>query len=369
MMRPKISTLQTVSIVINAIAPTAVLTVPGVAIGFAKNDGWIAGLIAAAAGVIVAIAMAAICRGNPGLLFLEWIESRLGKPTGICIGVLLGVYYFNAFCMIVREFANFIEGMVLEETPIIMLVVIMVAVSAFSVAHGIEAIARSSALVLLLICVIIPTSVGLNFDDINLKRLMPFFDAGAVRIGLAVIPQFLWLSEVSILLIIQPYMKYPTSVMRASVIGSIGSSFQMMLVTIISISIFGAEVVRMMSYPLFNTVSIVEVGEFLERIEIFTISIWGMTMYVKMAVFLFGALHCFTHALRLKSSMHALFSISLLAIVTTVVTWPRNTELGRFVMVESFPFFTLFNLIVPACIAIGLLATRARGSAKGEQTP
>jgi spore germination protein (amino acid permease) len=368
-MKREISTLQTVAIVINAITPTAVLSVPGVAIGFASNDGWIAVLIAAAAGVIIAIAMAAICRRNPGLLFLEWIESRLGTATGIFIGVLLGVYYFNAFCMIVREFANFIEDMVLDETPIVMLIVVMVAVSAFSIAHGIEAMARSAALVLYLIMIIVPISVGLNFDDINFKELLPFFDAGATRIGLATIAPLLWLSEVSILLIVQPYMKYPKSVMRASVIGSIGSSLQLLLVTVISTSIFGADVVRMMSYPLFNMVGIVEVGEFVERIEIFTISVWGMTMYVKMAVFLFGAVHCFTHALRLKSSMHVLFSISLLAVATIIVTWPRNTEHGQYVMIESVPFFTLFNLIIPACIAIGLLATRGRGAAKGEQAP
>ncbi|MBD3920865.1 endospore germination permease [Paenibacillus sp. PR3] len=368
-MKPEISTLQTVAIVINAITPTAVLSVPSATIGFASNDGWISVLIAAAAGVIIAIAMAAICRGNPGLLFVEWIESRLGKTAGILIGFLFGVYYFNAFCMIVRQFANFIADMVLDETPIVMLIIVMVAVSAFSIAHGIEAIARSAALVLLMVIIVIPISIGLNFDDINLKRLLPFFDAGAARIGLATISPILWMSEVSILFIVQPYMKYPKSVMRASVIGSVGSSVQLLVVTVMSVSIFGAEVVRMMSYPLFNTVGIVEVGEFLERIEIFTVSVWGMTMYVKMAVFLFGSVHCFTHALRLKSSTHVLFGISMLAIVTTIVTWPRNTELGQFVIVDSVPFLTLFNLIIPACIAIGLLVTRGKGAEKEAQTP
>lgn len=364
-MKPEISTLQTVAILINTITPTAVLSVPSVAIGFAANDAWISILIASAAGVVIAIVMAMICRGNPGLLFVEWIESRFGKVVGMLVGLLIGFYYFNAFCLIVRQFANFIADMVLDETPVIMLIAVMVAVAAFSVAHGIEAIARSAALILLMVILIIPVSVGLNFDDINLKKLLPIFDMGAARIGLATISPIGWLSEISILLIIQPYMKRPQSAMRAGVIGSLGSAAQLLIVTIMSVSIFGSEVVRMMAYPLFNTVGIVEVGEFLERIEIFTVSVWGMTMYIKMAVFLFASMHCITHAFKLKSNRHVLFGICVLAIVTTIVTWPRNTELGNFVIVDSIPFLTLFNLILPVCIGFGLLATRGSDRKKG----
>lgn len=367
-MKPEISTLQTVAIVINTITPTAVLSVPSVIIGFAGHDAWISVIIAAVAGVIIAAAMAAICSANPGLLFVEWLEVRFGRMVGMAVGLMLGVYYFNAFCMIVRQFANFIAEMVLDETPIVMLIVVMVGVAGFSIAHGIEAVARSAALVLLMVILIIPISVGLNFDDINLKKLLPFFDAGAPRIGLATISPIAWLSEISILLIIQPYMKKPKSVMRAGVIGSLGSAAQLLLVTVMAVSIFGAEVVRMMSYPLFNTVGIVEVGKFLERIEIFTVSVWGMTMYVKMAVFLFASMHCITHAFRLKSARHALFAICMLAIVTTIVTWPRNLELGHFVIVDSIPFMSLFNMILPLCIGFGLLVTRGRDSKKGARS-
>lgn len=368
-MKPKISTFQTVAIVVNTIAPTAVLSIPGVAVGFAANDGWISVAIAAAAGIVIAIAVAMICRRNPGLLFIEWIESQFSRTVGVIMGLLFGMYYFNAFCMIVRQFANFVSDMVLDATPIFILIGVMVAVAAFSIAHGIEALARSAALVLLLVILVIPISIGLNFDDINLKKLLPLFDNSAAQIGLATISPILWLSEVSILLIVQPYMKHPKKVMRASIIGSVGSSIQLMLVTIMSVGIFGSRVVRMMSYPLFNTVGIVEVGKFLERIEIFTVSVWGMTMYVKMAVFLFASMHCLTHALRLKSNGHVLWGLSMLAIVTSIVTWSRNTELGQYLIVDSVPFLALFNIVIPAVIAVGLLVTRRSDRDKEAPTP
>ncbi|PWW08286.1 spore germination protein KB [Paenibacillus cellulosilyticus] len=367
-MKPEISTLQTVAIVINTITPTALLSIPSVTIGFAANDAWISVLIAAVAGVIIAITIAAICKTNPGFLFIEWMENRFGRIVGMVVGLLLGVYYFNSFCMIVRQFANFIADMVLDETPIVMLIAVMVGVAAFSIAHGIEAVARSAALVMFMVILVIPVSVGLNFDDINLKKLLPFFDAGTSRIGLAAISPIGWLSEISILLILQPYMKNPKSVMKAGIIGSLGSAAQLLIVTVMAVSVFGSEVVRMMSYPLFNMVGIVEVGKFLERIEIYTVSVWGMTMYVKMSVFLFASVHCITYTFRLKSIRHTLFSISLLAIVTTIVTWTRNLELGRFVIVDSIPFLSMFNIILPLCIGFCLLVTRGNNSKKGAQS-
>lgn len=364
-MKPEITTPQTVSIIINTITPTAVLSIPGVAIGYAANDAWISMIIGGLVGILMAVLIAMVCKANPGQPFVDWLESRFGKPLGIMIGLLFSVYYFNTFCMIVRQFANFISDMVLDQTPLYMLVGIMVLVAAFTVLHGLESVARASFIVLLLVMFVLPVSVCFNYDDINWRRLLPMFDTGAVRIASAALSPLGWLSEVSILLVLAPYMKRPSSVTRAGVIGSIGSSVQILLVVAVSITIFGPKLVPMMSYPFVNMVGIVEVGKFLERIEIFTVSVWGMTMYVKMAIFLYAALHCLSRSLRLRSEGHVLTGFSLLAIVTTVAAWPRNAELGYIAATESLSFLILFNVGLPALIGIAAIATRWNGSRKG----
>ncbi|MWC30559.1 GerAB/ArcD/ProY family transporter [Paenibacillus sp. MMS18-CY102] len=368
-MKPAISSLQTVSLINNAITPTAVLAIPGVMIGQAHNDAWISGILAGVASVVIAALIAMICKANPGLPFVVWMENRFGRPIGMVIGILSCLYYFNAFCMIVRQFANFMGDLVLDETPLIMLVGIMVAVTAFTVAHGIEAIARSSFVVLLLLTIVIPFSIAINFGDMNVNRLLPLLDADPISIVSASITPFGWLSEVSILFILSPYIKKPASLVRLSVIGVLSSAALVILVTVMAISIFGPRLVPMMSYPFFNMVGIVEVGKFLERIEIFTVSVWCMTMYIKMAVFLFASVQCLSHALHTHTSRHVLIGISMLAVVTAVAAWPRNAEIGFLGSIGAVPFLFLFNIGMPIAIGLGLLVTKNGQSKKGAPAP
>lgn len=359
-MRPAISTLQTIALIQSAITPTMVLAVPSVMVTIAKHDAWISGIIAAFIGMVMALGIAMMCRVNKDQLFVAWMESRFGKPIGITIGLLIGIYYFNSFCVIVRAFANFVSDIVLDSTPLFMLTGIMVLVAAFTVMQGIEAVARSAFMVLLLIMIIIPVSVYVLYADVRFERLIPVFDTSMARIAIATFPPIGLLSEVSILLLITPYMKKPAHGLRASLFGSLLGSSQLVLVILLSLTIFGQQLVPLMSYAFVNVMSIVEIGEFLERIEIFTVSVWFLTMYIKLAVFLFAAVHCISHSLRLQSERHAVIGLGLLAVATSAGEWPRNMEGTFMTTLVNMPVLLLMNIALPVLIALGLLVTRGK---------
>ncbi|MGO4109656.1 GerAB/ArcD/ProY family transporter [Paenibacillus sp. YAF4_2] len=367
-MKPAISTTQTVALIQSAIAPTMVLAIPSVMVSIAQHDAWISGVIAGIVGLLMALIIAAISKANKGQYFVEWLEGRLGKPIGIAIGIMLGIYYFNNFCVIVRVFANFVSDMVLDETPLFMLVGMMVVVTVFTVLQGIEAIARSAFMVLLLILIVVPVSVFILYTDIDFKRLIPVFDTSAARMAVASLPPIALLSEVSVLLILTPFMKKPASAIRAGLFGSLLSSSQLLLVILLALTIFGPQLVPMLSYTFVNVMAIVEVGEFLERIEIFTVSVWFLTMYIKLTVFLFAGVHCLTHSLRLKSKHHVLLGLGLLAFVTSAGEWPRDLESG-YKNLANMPQLLIINVGLPILIALGLLVTRGKRKQGGKQRP
>lgn len=364
-MKPAISTLQTVALIQSAITPTIVLAIPSVMVTIAHHDAWISGVIATIAGMIMALGIALLCKANKGQLFVEWMESSFGRPVGIAIGLFVGIYYFNSFCVIVRTFADFIADIVLDSTPLFMLAAIIVVVTAFTVMQGIEAIARSAFLVLLMIVLIVPISVFVLYADIDFKRLIPLFDTSAARLAIASFPPIGLLSEVAVLLLINPYMKNPAHGVRAGLLGTLLGSSQLVLIILLSLTIFGQQLVPFMSYAFVNVMSIVEVGEFLERIEIFTVSVWVLTMYVKLAVFLFAAVHCLFHSLRLRSERHTVIGLSVLAIVTTAVEWPKNMESTLMTTLVNMPVLLITNIALPILIAVGLLLTRGRRKQQG----
>lgn len=364
-MKPAISTAQTVALIQSAITPTMVLALPSVMVSIAHHDAWISGIVAAIVGLVMALGIAMIGRANKGQLFVAWMESRFGRPIGVTVGIMLGIYYFNAFCVIVRTFANFVSDIVLDATPLFLLTGIIVLVAAFTVMQGIEAIARSAFMVLLLIMVIIPVSVFILYTDISFERLIPVLDTNLVRIAIASFPPIGLLSEVSVLLLIIPYMKKPASGLRASLIGTLLGSSQLVLVILLALTIFGQQLVPLMSYAFVNVMAIVEVGEFLERIEVFTVSVWFLTMYIKLAVFLFATVHCLFHSLRLHSERHTVIGISILAVATTSGEWPRNMNTGMMATLVNMPVLLIMNIALPVLIAIGLLITRGKSKQQG----
>lgn len=365
-MKPAISTMQTVALIQSTITPTMVLEMPSMMVSIAHHDAWISGVIAGIVGILMALVIAAISKANTGQPFVEWMESCFGKPIGIAIGLLIGLYYFNSFCVIVKIFVNFVSDIVLDETPLFMLAGLMVAVSAFTVFQGIEAIARSAFMVLILILIVLPLSIGILYTDIDFKRLIPLFDTSAARMSIASFPPIGILSEVSILLLLTPLMKKPESVVRAGIMGSILGSVQLVIVILLALTIFGPQLVPLMSYTFVNVMAIVEVGEFLERIEVFTVSVWCLTMYIKLAVFLFAGMHCLTRSLRLKSDHHVLLGLSLLAVVTTLGEWPRNME-GGYMNLVNMPQLIIMNIALPLLIALGLLITRGKRKQGGQK--
>ncbi|TCM95856.1 spore germination protein KB [Paenibacillus sp. BK033] len=364
-MKPAISTLQTVALIQSAITPTLVLAIPSVMVSIAHHDAWISGIIAAIAGMIMALGIAMICKANKGQLFVEWMESSFGRPIGMAVGLLIGIYYFNTFCVIVRAFADFVSDIVLDSTPLFMLTIMMVIVTAFIVLQGIEAIARSAFIVLIMILIVIPVSVFVLYTDIGFERLIPVFDTSMIRMAIASFPPVGLMSEVAILLLISPYMKNPASGMKASVIGTLLGSAQLVIIILLALTIFGQQLVPLMSYAFVNVMAIVEVGEFLERIEVFTVSVWFLTMYVKLAMFLFASVHCIFHSLRLRSERHAVIGLSVLAIVTSAGEWPQNMESSFMATMVNMPVLLIMNIVLPILIAFGLLVTSGRRKRQG----
>jgi Spore germination protein. len=368
-MKPAISTLQMVALIQSAITPTMVLAVPSVMISIAQHDAWISAIIAAAVGMVMAMGISFLCKANKGQLFIPWMVSSFGRTIGTTIGLMMGIYYFNSFCVIVRSFTNFVSDTVLDSTPLLMTTSIMVLVAAFTVMQGIEAIARSAFMVLILILLVIPLNVFVLYADIDFKRLIPLFDTSAIRITMASIPPIGLLSEVAVLLLLTPYLKKPALSLRASLIGSLFGSSQLVLIILLGLTIFGQQLVPLMSYAFVNIMAIVELGEFLERIEVFTISVWLLTMYIKLAIFLFAAVHCLFHSLRLHSERHTVIGLSLLAIVTSAGKWPSNMNSSFITSLVNMPVLLLMNIALPVLIAVGLLVTRGKRKQGGMQRP
>jgi spore germination protein KB len=361
-MNQKISSLQGIFLVMSTIVPTAILTVPNHAVRFSDQDSWISIVIAVLVGLALSFILGAICRQNPGLPFLGWLRKRLGPKTGTCIGILLTYYYFTTTLIILREFVNFLGENVLTKTPSSILMVITVGVVLYGVSHGIEVIARINLIIVFASLLVFLVTAFLLAKEAHPGFLLPIGEHSLSKIVQGGILPTSWISEAAVLLLVAPFLNDPGAARKVGISGVVGAGAELALFVVAAVSILGPKIVSHLSFPTFNMIGIIQVGRFLERVDIVFISIWICMVYIKLSIFMFGAFHCFVETFRIRSVKPLLFALGLLAVLSSLYTWPKATHLNYFNTYAVAPFLLSFNVILPLVVWLCLCFTKPKPS-------
>lgn len=123
-------------------------------------------------------------------------------------------------------------------------------------------------------------------------------------------------SEIAYLLILLPFLQDRSKAGKIALAGVLMSGLHVGVTIVLTILVYGPGLPPLYQYPSFSMIEVIQIGHFMERIDILFVAFWICTIYVKIAVFLFGAYHCFTEAFRLRPS-RPILGILLLWILLT----------------------------------------------------
>lgn len=364
-MKQQISTAQAILLLVNTIIPTAILTVPSIAIGSASQDSWISIIIATACGIIFALLIAAVSRQNPGMPFFSFVESRMGRTVSIIVGILLVQYYMITTAVASREFVNFLTEKAIPNTPIFFLIAVSLSIALYAVSQGIEVIARVSFIVFVISIIFLPITVGLLMNQMHLHFLLPVGTTPFTHILQGGSSVYSLLSEVSILLLLSPYLTKPSDVRKIGVWSVIIAGSELLIFAMMIILVFGPKLPMLMKYPTFTLIESVEYGRFVERIDSLFIAVWIATAYVKICIFFFGTMYCFVHTFRIHYEKPFLIVLGLFVLLTALYSWPSNSSLVDTLKYASTPLLLTFNVLLPLALWIGLRFTKRKKLTQG----
>lgn len=346
-MNGKIGTTQAAMLVVNTILPTATVVLPIIISTYAEQDAPLAILLSTAAGLLVAWIIGTVIQESNGAPFLEWVGSKSSPAAAAILGLLMLQFYLDTTATILREFVNFIKDNVLINTPVNVLVILILLITIYMVKQGIEAMARVNSLVILLFLFFIPLYLFGLYQDLNAHRLLPMFDHNLAEITLASLTPSAWMSEVAVLLFLAPYLQYPK---RARIIGWTGLLFVavlMMFSLVTALMVFGTEFIKISTYPGFATVGILRIGKFIEKLDILFISYWVLSIYLKFGIFLFATVECFKQTFRVSSSRPFIGVLGLVIALECLFSWQSSARLNNYNQEGRFVVFFLFNVLVP----------------------
>lgn len=357
----KISGYQLFLVLITTIIATGILFVPAITAIAAGHDGWASVLVVSTIpGLLVAEICIRLERRFPGQTLIQYSETILGKFFGKVIGFLFLFFLVYINAVIIREFATFVVGAFMPETPLIVVTGAFMILAASMVRNGIEVICRMNEFTIMLFFLAFITIVFLVAPEMNFDNLLPVFEKGIKPVILGGLPPSVWRGEVVVIAILLPFLNSPQKARKASFGAVITVGVLLAVVSIATVAVLG-EITAHETFPVLALTEYISLAEFLERIEAVIMVIWVSGVMIKVGVFYYVAVLSTAQWFNLKDYKQVALPIGVILTVWSIIVFESGIEMVGFLATTTIPWGLFHELLIPLFLLVAAVITRKKG--------
>lgn len=298
----KVSVKQIMILLVLNLVGAASLVIPRVATEYAEQDGWILIIGAGILSSLYALCITFLVRRFPGMTFREYCQVIVGKPFAIvlCVAFLIQISILAGFEL--RIFGELTNQMLLNRTPIEIVLLIILLVAVYLGRKGYEVRARMGELLIYL--ALIPIAIVFIFGifSVELSNLAPFFVADYKQIikgSYAVSVRFLALE---FLLLGASYVTEPKKLSRAAVKSIIAVTCIHLVIFVITIGVFGVGETNNHIWPVIPMMKVITLPKFfVDRQDALLMTFWIFTAFMYFNSLIFFASFLIQDIFRLKN--------------------------------------------------------------------
>jgi spore germination protein KB len=358
----KITALQMGIMMYPTIIATAILIVPGITAEKAHLDLWVSPIWASIVGCTTVLVMCALNRIYPEETLIQYINRIIGRIPGKAIALLVLVFYLHVTGVIIKEYAEFISGIFLTRTPLIVIISSLTLVCAFAVRSGIEVVARLSELIVPIIIFIVMILIILLLPDLEIRRMFPMFENGIMPSIEGALAPMGWFSEYALISFMLPFLVNRKQGQKFALMSMFIVAFTLVLVNFVLLFLVGGGVSNIL-YPFMSAVRYISIADFFEHVESLVMAIWVMGAFLKISVFYYSITLGTAQWLNLSSIRNVVFPIGILLVLFTYWTPPTLPGLSHYLGTQ-LPYILMgFQTGFPLLLLI-ITLLRRRGMKK-----
>ncbi|SDN03743.1 spore germination protein KB [Paenibacillus sp. yr247] len=357
--KEKIGSRQFTILVIFFTIGSSILISPSMLTGEARQDAWMASILGIVVGIGLVYLYQKLGARFPESTLVHMNEIILGKWLGKIVSLLTCFFFLLLASLVLRNIGDFMTSMIIPDTPIQFIHIIFLSISVIGIRLGIETIARAGEVffpwLMLFIFIIGITLVPL----IKLKHIQPIGENGVKHIILAtyhfVGTPFL---ELIVLLMILPCANHIKSIGKTFVIGVLIAGVVLFLLTALSVLVMGVDITTRQIYPTYILAKKINVGKFLERLEVIVAGIWFLTIYFKLTLCFYAATLGLSQTFRLTEYKPLTLPLGMLIVSLSILVYPNITYFQNFASQSWPPFAFCYGFVLPVLL---LITAKLRG--------
>lgn len=172
-----ISEKQCMLLILGFIVGTAIIFIPTNAIALAGRDAWLSPMVAAGPGVLLITVLLALNRLYPGRSIVQYSEEIFGW-AGKFLGLVIIWFAFHLGSLVLRNIGDFVNMVLLFETPPPLVHAIVAIVCAFGLRLGIETLARCLSILVIFSIFFFGLIQIFTMFFADLTQLLPLLEKG-----------------------------------------------------------------------------------------------------------------------------------------------------------------------------------------------
>ena len=356
-----ISDKQGISLIIMFIVGTSIVLIMGVD---AKQDLWLANIFAVIMALPMVLIYSSLHRLFPKKDLFDILEICMGRFIGKIIILLYSSFAFFLSSLIVRDFGEFFVTVAAPETPMIVPMFIMALLGAWIVIEGIETMGRWAEFFLPVTIVLLFITVLLLIPQMKINNIRPMLYSGIKPVIKGAFGPFSFpFAETVIFTMVFSTFKTDKSSYKVYLSGLLIGGIIIVINSVVNIFVLGIDVASTIYFPFYATLSRLNIGDFLQRLQIVIAFIFLLGGFIKLSICLLAASKGISKLFGYTDYRFIVLPFSLLLINLSYLI---TDSLMYFIEwdIKIWPYYAfLFQVILPIIIFVAAKVKAAhRGS-------
>ncbi|WP_099353116.1 GerAB/ArcD/ProY family transporter [Fredinandcohnia onubensis] len=330
----------------------------------AKQDAWIAVLFGMIGGMMLFIIFFRLYLYYPDKLPTMYAQIIVGKLIGKVIAFLYILYFAYLAARILRDFGVMLVTFAYPETPLFIVNALLIIVVVYAVRKGIEVLGRTGELLFSIMYLLAVTGFILIVISglIDVNNLKPILGEGILPVLKATFIQTLYFpfGETIVFAMIFPYLNHSRKAQIAGLCAIGLSGINLALVMLMNISVLGVNLTSRAPFPLLATIQMIQVAEFIERLDIFFMLALIIGGFFKIGIFFYAVVTGVANLFSIDSHTRLCFPMALVVLLLSITMASSFAEHVQ----EGYKFVPMFlhvpfQIIIPVTL-LGIAMIRRR---------
>lgn len=325
--------------------------VMGVSTG-AAQDSWISLLLAILLAIPVGLMYGRIMELNPETDLFDAMEAMLGKVLGRIFTALMTWYALHLAAVVLRNFSEFIQISSLLDTPQVPVMIMMLLAVCYLGKSGCKALGKWALATMPLVMAIVVATVVLSLNVMRFDHILPIFGSSIDMIVTDAVQIFTFpFCETVLFLGVADCVRKEDNPKKLWLTAILLSGLVLMVIILRNLFVLGAEVVSIEYFPSYVAARIINLGDFLSRIE-GSISVnFILAGITKITVCLIAASKGLAKLFGAGDYRRLIVPTGLLTMALAVIVYDNTMAMFAFVKYYSI-YAAPFEVILPAVLWI-----------------